>query len=144
MKDNAIGFIGLGNMGYPMAGHLAKAGFTVLAYDAIAAQTERFAHEFSTRRPERLADLAQCSVIMTMLPTSAVVREVMTGGGATSLANNLKPGSLLIDSTSSVPSNTVALGEILARRGIDHDRRPRVGRPQGGDRGDTRLHDRQQ
>jgi 3-hydroxyisobutyrate dehydrogenase len=117
MQKETIGFIGLGNMGYPMAGHLAT-GFTILAYDAVAATTERFAREFSTRRPERLADLAPCTVVMTMLPTSAVVREVLTGGGEASLANSLKPGSLLIDTTSSVPSATVAMGELLARRGI--------------------------
>ena len=118
MNGQKIGFIGIGNMGWQMAGHLARAGHAVLAYDVDAALCARFAKEFSTRQPAALGDLAQSSVIITMLPNGAVVRQALTEGGEASLANTLAPGSVLLDTTSSVPDGTRELGALLAKRGI--------------------------
>lgn len=118
MTDETIGFIGIGNMGWPMAGNLVRSGYKLIAHDVDPGRVRAFAREFGTDEPKSLADLARCPVIMTMLPTGAVVREVLTSGGEASLANTLKSGSLVIDTTSAVPAGTRALGEILARRGI--------------------------
>lgn len=118
MSSETIGVIGLGNMGWEMAANLANSGLRPVAFDADAALTDRFAREFGTARPQSLADLAGSTVLFTMVPTGAVVRQVLADGGDSSLINTLKPGSVVIDTTSSVPAGTLELGETLARRGI--------------------------
>ena len=115
--DRTVGFIGLGNMGWNMASHLARSGYEVLGYDAKADTMERFANETGSRVPA-LADLAEASLIWTMLPTGQVVREVLTGGGERSLARSLRPGTLMIDTTSSPPELTRSLGALLAEAGV--------------------------
>lgn len=116
--DETIGFIGLGTMGWPMAGNLVRTGHEVVAYDVDASRTIGFAREFGTRAPGALADLQPCSVLITMLPTGAVVREALTSGGQTSLVATLNPGTLVIDATSAEPAGTRALGAMLAERRI--------------------------
>jgi 3-hydroxyisobutyrate dehydrogenase len=113
-----IGVIGIGTIGWPMAGHLVRAGYDVRAYDADRERTGRFAHEFATRQPRSLGELADASVILTMLPTGAVVRAVLTDGGETSLMATLRPRSIVIDTTSSEPNGTRELGSLLAQRGV--------------------------
>ena len=116
--NETIGFIGIGTMGWQMAAHLARAGHTLLAYDVNAGTREQFAKEFSTRRPAGPGDLADASIVITMLPNGAVVRQVLTEGGTVSLAERLKPGTIVLDTTSSVPAGTIELGALLAKRGI--------------------------
>jgi 3-hydroxyisobutyrate dehydrogenase len=113
-----IGFIGIGIMGWPMAGHLVRAGYALSAYDSDATRRRAFAQEFGTPLPATPADLASSSMILTMLPTGPIVRQVLTEGGEASLAATLRPGSVVLDTTSSEPAGTRALGEILARRGV--------------------------
>ena len=116
-KDvGAIGFIGIGNMGWPQAANLARAGRQVVAFDADPSRAERFAAENGTRWAKSLAELgAAVDVVVTMLPTGQIVRSVMIemeGGG---LARSLRPGALLIDMSSSDPIGTRELGEALAK-----------------------------
>ena len=118
-RAQTIGVIGLGAMGWPMAGHLHRAGHAVLGRDIDAERRGGFAREHGTGEPAALADLARASVILTMLPNGAVVRDAIAGGGDSSLANTLARGSVVLDTSSSVPSGTGELGELLARRGID-------------------------
>ena len=118
MADRIIGFIGLGNMGSHMAAHLVKAGYDVLAYDVDPERKAAFAEEHGTTLPETPADLAGASVILTMVPTGAIVRAVLNEGGEKSLLAGLKPGSLVIDTTSSPPDSTRELGADLARHGV--------------------------
>ena len=113
-----IGVIGIGTIGWPMAGHLVRAGYPLRAHDADRERAQRFAAEFGTTLPASPAELADASVILTMLPTGAVVREVLTAGGAAALAANLRPGSIVIDTTSSEPAGTRELGALLARWGV--------------------------
>lgn len=118
MTDRIIGFIGLGNMGSHMAAHLVKAGYEVIAYDIDEEKRAAFAREHGTVNPEKPADLASASVILTMVPTGAVVRAVLNEGGEASLLAGLEPGSLVIDTTSSPPESTRELGAELARYGV--------------------------
>lgn len=105
-------------MGYAMAANLARRGHTVRAWDRDAAVRARFAAEFSMPAAAGLDDLAAADIVITMLPTGAVVRQVLESGGAASLVNTLRPGSIVIDTTSSVPDGTTALGAALAARGV--------------------------
>jgi 3-hydroxyisobutyrate dehydrogenase len=118
MTNPTVGFIGIGKMGWPMAANLARAGFTVLPWDSDASVRERFAREFGTANPASIGELSGAPVIVTMLPTGAIVRQALTEGGARSLAQTLAPGSVVVDMSSSEPIGTQAFGELLVRRGV--------------------------
>lgn len=92
-----IGFIGLGNMGGPMAVNLAKAGHTVTATDLSIGAIER-AVEAGCKRGESVADTVKdAEIVVTMLPAGAHVRSVyMEDYGVIANAN---PGALFIDSS---------------------------------------------
>jgi 3-hydroxyisobutyrate dehydrogenase len=115
----AVGFVGVGNMGWPMASNLARAGHDVVVFDIDRARAERFADELGARRAGSLAELgAAVDVVVTMLPTGQIVRSVMLEMEEGGLAAFLPAGALLVDMSSSDPIGTRALGEALARRGI--------------------------
>jgi len=112
-----VGFIGIGNMGAPMAGHIARSGRAVIAYDLDPARAEQFAHAHGAVAAQQLQELGSARFIITMLPNGQIVREVLLQqeGG---LAQSLQPGTLVIDMSSSDPVGTRELGALLARRGI--------------------------
>ena len=90
-----IGFIGLGNMGGPMAANLAKAGHAVTAFDISADALERAREAGAATVASIAAAAAGREVVVTMLPAGAEVSEVYRGeGGVLSVA---APGTLLID-----------------------------------------------
>ena len=66
-----IGFIGLGNMGGPMAANLAKAGHTVLGFDLAAPMPQGV-----TRAATAAEAAAKAEVVITMLPNGAILRSV--------------------------------------------------------------------
>jgi len=115
---DTIGFIGIGFMGAPMAANLVRKGFEVLPWDSRAEVVDAFAKDHGTALPEGIENLARASVIVTMLPTGAIVREALTAGGDHSLAALLAPGSVVIDMSSSEPVGTQQLAAELAKRGV--------------------------
>jgi 3-hydroxyisobutyrate dehydrogenase len=116
----AIGFIGLGRMGYPMASQLHGAGHQLTLFDAVPAQTARFASEHAgTRQALSLEELSPNGVVITMLPDSDAVEQVVLGQPShRGLIDILAPGATLIDMTSSQPFRSRALAQALQRRGI--------------------------
>ena len=90
-----IGFIGLGNMGLPMAQNLIKAGHPVCGYDVSAAALEKFSAAGGIS--VRSLDVASMGVdlVITMLPAREQVREVYLAPGG--VLASAKPGTLLID-----------------------------------------------
>ncbi|HUN28115.1 MAG TPA: NAD(P)-dependent oxidoreductase [Steroidobacteraceae bacterium] len=112
-----VGFVGIGNMGWPMASHIAAAGWPLIVYDKDPARAARFAEERHARLARSFADLEPADAIVTMLPTGRDVRGVLLeeGGG---LAQSLKSGTLVIDMSSSEPVGTRELGAALAPRGL--------------------------
>jgi 3-hydroxyisobutyrate dehydrogenase len=112
-----IGFVGLGNMGAPMARHLASAGFQVVAADANPAALERFCGAVQCERAGSLADLGRaCRLIITMLPDGAAVRQVLLGNDGVAAA--LAPGSVVLDMSSAEPVGTRALAVKLAEASV--------------------------
>lgn len=113
-----IGFVGLGQMGAPMARNLARAGFALAVADASADAVQRLAAEVACEAPRDLKSLgASCHVVITMLPDGNVVRDVVLGGGD-ALAAGLAPGAIVIDMSSSSPVGTRELGRALAGRSV--------------------------
>ncbi|UCH74630.1 MAG: NAD(P)-binding domain-containing protein, partial [Rhodospirillales bacterium] len=114
-----VGFVGLGNMGFPMAGHLAGAGLELVVADAAPSVAERFAAAHGGTVAPSLAALgAAADAVITMLPTGAIVAKVALGPGDC-LADGMKEGALLIDMSTSNPVDTRDTGKALAARGID-------------------------
>ena len=78
-----VGFVGLGNMGWPMARHLRQGGVDLALFDARGEQAARFADEHGGRVASNLPALARASeVVITMLPDGREVRAVAVLPGA--------------------------------------------------------------
>jgi 3-hydroxyisobutyrate dehydrogenase len=90
-----IGFIGLGNMGLPMAQNLIKAGHTVEGVDVNPAAVEKLKAAGGTAVETAKIAAARADVVITMLPAGKEVREVYLGAGG--IVEDANPGTLLID-----------------------------------------------
>ncbi len=113
----AIGFIGLGNMGTPMAKRLAAAGYKLHVADLNADAVNKFCADTGATAAPSLQALGHCSVIITMLPDGKAVRKVlMDPNGAIS---GLKAGAILIDMSSCSPVDTRVLAQELKAKGFD-------------------------
>jgi 3-hydroxyisobutyrate dehydrogenase-like beta-hydroxyacid dehydrogenase len=114
-----IGFIGLGVMGSPMAGHLAKAGFPLTVLDLDSAKVDlivaNHSNVSSAATPKGVA--AQSDVVVTMLPSGEFVRDVALGRNG--LIEGFQKGALLIDTSSCEPWLTLDTARNLADNGID-------------------------
>lgn len=113
-----IGFIGIGNMGWPMAANIARAGHDLAVFDVDSARAVRFASEHKTREAASLAEIASNDFVITMLPTGQIVRQALLEDAAGAFAKAARPGLIVIDMSSSDPVGTRALGAELARLGV--------------------------
>lgn len=117
MRSTVVGFIGLGQMGLPMAKRLVESGIKVVAQDADVNR----AHLLRECCPEMVVaarcheDFANVDCLISMLPNSAVVEAVLLQSG---VASALKPGTLIIDMSSSEPLRTRQLAETLTNQGL--------------------------
>jgi 3-hydroxyisobutyrate dehydrogenase len=112
-----VGFIGIGNMGWPMASHIAGAGHELTVYDVDAAKAKRFAEELKCKSSSSLAEIAANEITVTMLPTGRIVCQALTEDQGGAFSKALKPGALVIDMSSSEPVGTRELGTEIAKRG---------------------------
>ena len=114
-----IGFIGLGVMGTPMAGHLAKAGHSLTVLDIDRAKADRLAaahpNVVVAPTPREVAEAAD--VVVTMLPSGEYVREVALGQNG--LIEGFEGGELLIDTSSCEPWITVDTARALATSDVE-------------------------
>ena len=112
------GYVGIGNMGGPMAANLARTGSEVIIGDLNTASVEAFTTEHETARPANgLAAVGQdAEAVFTCLPNGKIVREAVLGEGG--VAEGMAEGSVLVDMSSSSPMGTIELGKELADRGI--------------------------
>jgi len=117
--DRRIGFIGLGVMGTPMAGHLAAAGYSLTVFDVDGSKAERLKAAHPTVKlagsPREVA--AASEIVITMLPSGEYVRDVALGPRG--LVEGFGSEGLLVDTSSSEPAITVETAEALRERGID-------------------------
>lgn len=107
-----IGFIGLGAMGFPMAHHLSK-HHQVVAWNRTREKAERHSREHGSILAPDLAATADAEVIITMLPTSREVDDVVE-----QLLPNLRQGTLWIDATSGDPNVSRETASRLAAKGV--------------------------
>ena len=120
--NSKIGFVGIGAMGTPMATNLAKAGYKLVIYDTDVKRTAALASTLEVEVADSLAAIgAACGTVITMLPDGKIVRQALCGETDSykdCIAAALKPGSLVIDMSSSSPVGTRELGALLEKRGI--------------------------
>ncbi len=113
---NMIGFVGLGRMGRPMASNLSRKGFRLAVHDinrdAVA--------ELELLQAKGVASVAEAArdseIVVTMLPNSAVVEEVVAGEGG--VLQHAKPGTLIMDMSTVSPETTDALAARAAAKGM--------------------------
>jgi len=115
-----VGFIGLGNMGLPMAANLAKAGQDIIVYDLNRGVVDDFVKEHGGRPANGLVSVAEnADLIITIVPTGKDVRRIALGDGdVDALAAHMESGKLLLDMSSSDPTGSVDLAGVLREQGI--------------------------
>ena len=128
----AVGFVGLGNMGGPLARRLlGKVDLTV--FDLTAARAKSFVEDGATGA-DTLGDLARrCDMILTCLPSSNEVRDVVLGDGG--LAAAVTGDAMIVDMTTGDPNATREMARELAPRGIELIDAPVSGGPRGANEG---------
>jgi len=128
-----VAFIGLGTMGYPMAGHLAKQHETVV-WNRTASKAQAHAQQYGSHAVADLKETAQAEFIFTCLPTSveveAIVEQVLPA---------LKPGTVWIDCTSGDPNHSRRISERLRSAGCDFLDAPVSGGKVGAEAGNLTV-----
>lgn len=121
-SNDVIGFVGIGAMGTPMAGNLARAGYKLVVFDLDAARTAALAREHGVTVAANLSALgAAANIIITMLPDGKAVRTALCGNNdafSGCILERAAKGTLVIDMSSSSPLGTRELGELLAKRDL--------------------------
>ena len=110
-----VGFIGLGLMGKPMALNLVKAGYELVVHSRSRGPVDALAAAGAVvgNGP---ADVArQCGVVITMVPDSPDVEQVLAGPGG--VFEGMRPGTVLVDMSSISPVVTRRLAAAAAERG---------------------------
>ena len=109
-----IGFIGLGNVGGPMAGHVLKAGFPLVVHD-IRAEAGAPLLEAGAVWADSPADVAaQCDVICTCVPGPPEMRAVTVGPRG--ILEGVRPDAVCVDHTTNAPEVVRDVGALLAAR----------------------------
>jgi 3-hydroxyisobutyrate dehydrogenase len=110
-----VGFIGLGKMGGPVAGHIQRAGYPMVVYDARAEALQAFV-ECGASSALSPAELAQRSdIVITALPMPADVENV--AGGPAGVLEGIRSGSIYIDISTSPPGLLRALEPRFRAKG---------------------------
>ncbi|MCW5626374.1 MAG: 2-hydroxy-3-oxopropionate reductase [Burkholderiales bacterium] len=112
-----IGFIGLGIMGKPMAGHLIAAGHTLYLHSRSGVPAElTAAGGIAAASAKEVAQKAD--IIITMLPDTPDVEKVMLG--ANGVAEGLSAGKIVVDMSSISPMDTKRFADVIAQKGCDY------------------------
>lgn len=113
-----VGFIGLGNMGSPMAKNVSQAGFDLTVRDVDASLTHRIADACGAVAATAATDFDDVDVVVTMLPTSTIVSEALFGWDD-GIVPHLAAEAVVVDMSSSDPTQTKDLGDRLKAHGVD-------------------------
>ena len=129
-----VAFIGLGVMGYPMAGHIAKAGHDVTVYNRTAAKAEKWAGEYGGKTAPTPAEAAKgCEFVFSCVGNDDDLRSVTTGpDGAFS---TMEKGAIFIDNTTASADVARELGKAAAEGGFSFLDAPVSGGQAGAENG---------
>ncbi len=110
-----LGFIGLGVMGKPMAGHLIKAGFPVVVHNRSRGKVDELVAQGAKGAASPAEVARQATVVITMLPDTPDVERVLTGPDG--VLAGVQKGALVIDMSSISPVATERLAALVAEKG---------------------------
>jgi 3-hydroxyisobutyrate dehydrogenase-like beta-hydroxyacid dehydrogenase len=122
-----IGFIGLGNMGQPMAANLLQAGYSVRVWNRSPARAAPLADRGAVivSRPEEVAEPS--AVVISSLSNDQVLEEVV--GANRELLHRLGPGGIHVSTSTVAPETSRRLAEVHQRYGVTCLAAPVLGRP---------------
>lgn len=113
---SSVGFIGLGVMGLPMAGNLLRGGYPVVAFNRSVEGVRQLVALGAVAADTPAAVAQQADVLITMVTDASAVEQVLFGPSGA--VQGLRPGSVVIDSSSISPIATRLFGERLAQVGV--------------------------
>lgn len=129
-----VAFIGLGVMGFPMAGHLRSRGHEVVVFNRTRAKAEQWVAEHGGRMTATPAEAAESSeLVFACVGRDADVRSVTTGSAGAFSA--MKPGSVFVDHTTASASLARELDAEAQKRGFGFVDAPVSGGEQGAKNG---------
>ena len=129
-----VAFIGLGVMGYPMAGHLARQGLTTRVYNRTAAKAQAWADQFGGTAHATPAEAAQgADLVLVCVGNDDDVRQVTTGEHGVLQA--MAPGSYLVDHTTASADLALELDAACRQQSLHFIDAPVSGGQQGAENG---------
>ena len=111
-----IGFIGLGIMGRPMARNLLKAGYSLVVHSRSRGPVDEIVKAGATAAASSKDVAAQCDVLITMLPNSPEVEQVVLGAGG--VIEGARRGMILADMSTISPIVSQKVGKALEAKGV--------------------------
>ena len=112
----SVGFIGVGNMGNPMAGNVLKAPVPMTVFDMNPKVMENLVKAGARRAGSAREVVDQSEILLTSLPASAEVEAIYLEPGG--LVERAKPGTILIDLSSVLPSTPRKIEPVAKARGV--------------------------
>lgn len=122
-----VGLIGVGTMGHPMATRLVEKGFRVIVFDVNRRAVEAAVDSGATAAATQAEIGASCHFVVTSLPSSAQVEEVLTGPGG--VFETMASGGIVMDMSTIDPDTTRRVARLAAERGISMLDAPVSGAP---------------
>ena len=116
MSKPKIGFIGLGIMGKPMAGHLIDAGYELVVHNRNRDAVDELVGKGAIEAHSGKEVAEQSDIVITMLPDSPDVESVALGEGG--IIEGTHEGLIFVDMSTIAPSVTTQVGEVLAEKGV--------------------------
>lgn len=129
-----LAFIGLGVMGFPMAGHLHKAGYEITVYNRTAAKAEQWVNQYggqSANTPKAAAQGAD--MVFVCVGNDDDLRSVILGEQG--VLAGLASGAIIIDNTTASAAVARELAQIAAQQGVDFLDAPVSGGQAGAEKG---------
>jgi 3-hydroxyisobutyrate dehydrogenase-like beta-hydroxyacid dehydrogenase len=127
-----LGFIGVGNMGLPMARRLIEAGYSLTIFDLRREPVQRLVQlgAKAASSPKDVAD--QCETVLVSLPTPSIIKEVTLGKDGAAHGSRIKR---FVDLSTTGPTASIALAKELAAKNILHLDAPVSGGVAGAEKG---------
>lgn len=133
-----LAFIGLGNMGYPMAGHLANNGHSVRVYNRTPARTAQWLSEYQGEGFDNISHTVRhCDAVILCVGRDDDVRDILTGQHNAIAAMN--PGTLIIDHTTTSAHLAEEMASAAKNAGLRFSDAPVSGGQQGAINGQLSL-----
>ena len=133
-----LGFIGLGVMGFPMAGHLQSSIHDLIVFNRSEEKSIKWIESFGGKSLKNLEDVAESSdVIILCIGKDDDVRNVI--GGKEGLINKLKPGAIIVDHTTTSSDLPIEMNNLLNPLGVQFIDAPISGGQAGAESGQLSI-----